>query len=82
MMALRQTILSQLANLNSQNELMAAATIAIQNRDNVYIPHSQELEGGHPERVGLCVSIGVSPPPNIGKLVKTNLPDKDILKMK
>lgn len=65
-----ETALFWLINLNRQNELIAATTIAIQRRDNVHNPDSQELEGGYPERVGLYLSIAVSPSQNMGKLVK------------
>lgn len=40
MMALRQAAPFQLINLNSQNKLIAAATVTIDNRDNVHIPES------------------------------------------
>ena len=40
MMAMRQTALFQLINLNRQNELIAATTTAIQSRDNVHNPDS------------------------------------------
>lgn len=50
-MAMRETARFQLINLNKPNELIPAPNVAILNRD-VYIPDSQELEGGHPERVG------------------------------
>lgn len=73
MMALRQAAPSQLINLNSQNKPIAAATVAIENRDNVHIPESQEPEGGHSGKVGLYLSIDVSLPPNMGKLVQTSM---------
>lgn len=61
MMALRQATPFQLINLNSQNKLIAAAT---KKRDNVHIPESQELEGGHSGKVALYPSMDVSLPPN------------------
>lgn len=69
MMAMRQTALFQLIHFNRQNEIIAAATIAIQNRDDVTHPRLPELEEGHPGRVRLYLSIGVSLPPNMGKFL-------------
>lgn len=60
--AMRQTALFQLINVNRQDELIPAPTVGIQNRDDVHIPDSQELEGGHPGKMGPYLSIDVSPP--------------------
>lgn len=73
-MAMRQTALFQLIHFNRQNEVIAAATIAIQNRDDVTHPRLPELEEGHPGRVRLYLSIGVSLPQKRGKFLLKQTP--------